>query len=110
VTERCLPFHRVLLQMMEPPIPVDGDGDLYQKFLSEVAADLQPKNMVEWIRVLRLVQCEWHAARVRRYRSLMLAGHRGQLLHEQIVQDNNARRRKRTRKSRRCSRESQMSN
>ena len=42
-----------LLKMMEPPIPIDGDEELYDNLLRELAADLQPKKMVDWIRVIR---------------------------------------------------------
>jgi hypothetical protein len=39
---------------------------------------------------------QWHAARLRRHRRLLLAGCRARLLHDQINQDNNVSRRKRT--------------
>jgi hypothetical protein len=85
-----------LLKMMEPPIPIDGDEELYDNLLRELAADLQPKKMVDWIRVIRWAQCEWHSARLRRYRRLFLERHRGVVLHNQICQANNAQKKKRT--------------
>jgi hypothetical protein len=88
-----------LLKMMEPPIPIDGDEELYDNLLRELAADLQPKKMVDWIRVIRWAQCEWHSARLRRYRRLFLERHRGVVLHFKYAKPIKLKRKSELRKS-----------
>ena len=78
----------VLSEVMENPIPVDGEGPLYQDFLREVVADLQPKTMLDKIRVIRWVQCEWGASRLRRYRRLLLEGKRAASLEKEVHRAN----------------------
>ena len=78
----------VLSKVMENPIPVDGEGPLYEEFLREVVAELQPKTMLDKIRVIRWVQCEWGASRLRRYRRLLLERRRARSLRREVYRAN----------------------
>jgi hypothetical protein len=78
----------VLSKVMENPIPVDGEGPLYEELLREVVAELQPKTILDKIRVIRWVQCEWGASRLRRYRRLLIERRRARSLRRDVYRAN----------------------
>jgi hypothetical protein len=78
----------VLGKMMESPVPLDGDKELYKQFLDQLTAELQPRGTIDWTRVIRLAQWEWNSALLKKYRRLLIERQRGQLMEKKVIEAN----------------------
>jgi hypothetical protein len=89
------PVPQVLREMMGNALPLyRQNSKLYEKFLLQLAAELQPRGVVEWKRVIELAMCEWHSVWLKRCRKLMIERQCTLLLQKEAIEVNVPRGRK----------------
>jgi hypothetical protein len=86
----------VLRKMMESPVPLDIDKGVFNKFLQQLAAELQPRGMIDLARVVGLAEWEWNSAWLKKCRRLLIERQRGRLMEKEVIELNVPPRRKPT--------------
>ena len=83
--EKLPSIPKVILPLIENLPLLKGESSLeYYDLLAQLASEIAPCDLIEWLWVIQFLDCSWEIFRIRRFRTFLIDLQRGRALQNTI--------------------------